>query len=127
MYGGTRHSGLFRSTDLGNNWNCIWPEFDEIINIACNQSGHIFAIVPYISSICTFSTNFGLNWTSFNSGLFNPFVIQIALNSSGYLFAATYGAGIYKTINSTIGIRRSQVKYLMSSHFHRTTQIHLTL
>lgn len=103
MFAGTRHNGLFRSTDFGNNWVCIWSQFDEIRLITLNQNNHIFAIVPYAGVYR--STNMGLNWVVFNAGLFNPFIFQIALNSSGYLFAATYGNGVCKTINSTIGVK----------------------
>jgi photosystem II stability/assembly factor-like uncharacterized protein len=103
MFAGTRHNGLFKSTDFGNTWNCIWPEPEEVADLKYNQIGHLFAVIPYAGVYR--STNQGLNWTSFNSGLFNPFVFSLALNSNGYLYASTYGAGVYKTINSTIGIK----------------------
>ena len=103
MYAGTHNSGLFRSTDYGYSWVCIWSGFEDNHSLVQNQNGDIFAFVTYHGIYR--SLNYGYNWHQYSAGIFNPMLLSLAINSNGYLYAGTIGAGVYKTINSTIGIK----------------------
>lgn len=46
------------------------------------------------------SADKGKNWSLINSGLDHPRIKALALNSKGFLFAGTWGGGVYKSRNS---------------------------
>ena len=48
------------------------------------------------------STNNGDTWNQLNTGLTTNKTYSLAVNSNGYLFAGTYGNGVFRSINSTI-------------------------
>ncbi|MBA4312165.1 MAG: hypothetical protein C0417_06005 [Chlorobiaceae bacterium] len=50
----------------------------------------------------------GTTWTQQNSGMANVSVADLDLNNSGYLFAATHGRGMFKTVN-TVGIKEDNL------------------
>ena len=89
LYTGT-HSGIFLSTDNGNNWRNI--AFDDII---------IFAL--YIKDNYIFESGSGINlyidngntWTEHSSGITNFDISGFIINGD-YIFAASTFHGLYK-------------------------------
>lgn len=55
------------------------------------------------------STNNGDTWTRINTGLTDLFVNTLAIDSSGYLFAGTNTAGVFRSMQSTIITSVSEV------------------
>jgi photosystem II stability/assembly factor-like uncharacterized protein len=61
---------ILKTTDGGNNWNNIFQtssSLEEIVSIASNSSGDLFAISNGTKGIIYQSTNAGVNWTKIDS------------------------------------------------------------
>ncbi|MBI5022209.1 MAG: T9SS type A sorting domain-containing protein [Ignavibacteriales bacterium] len=54
------------------------------------------------------SNDGGTTWTQQNSGMANVSVADLDLNNNGYLFAATHGRGMFKTVNA-VGIKDENI------------------
>ena len=101
LFAGTDTSGVFRSTDNGDSWSALntgLPNendfFSEIRSLAINTNDHIFAATS--AGIFRSSDN-GNKWvrTGFPSDPGN-----IAVNSSGHLFAGTQLDGIFRSTDN---------------------------
>ncbi len=102
IFAGTYGSGVFLSTNNGTSWTQInsgLPNITEIYAIVINSSGSIFAATGYYTNGLYLSTNNGASWSL--TGLSNYNVSALAINSSGYVIAGTYGAGDYITSGPT--------------------------
>ena len=97
IFAGTDGSGVYRSTDNGNNWiqaNNNNLSFSNVYSIAIdNSSGDIFA-GTYGSGVFR-STDNGNNWTQINSGLTNINVLSLLIDSSGYVIAVLLVVGYF--------------------------------
>jgi photosystem II stability/assembly factor-like uncharacterized protein len=94
-------NGTYMSTNLGDNWIVI-PVLDETNLFAVNKYGHMYAYDQYRKSIYR-STNNGLpgTWTDFTSGLPANIIYGISIDRYDYLYAGTYGRGVYRTSVTT--------------------------
>ncbi len=100
IFAGTYGSGVFRSTDNGVSWTQVGLPGTEVYSFAINPVGYVFAGVGYFSSGAFFSTDNGSSWTP--AGLTsNNAVAALAINSSGNVFAGTYGGIYLSTDNGT--------------------------
>lgn len=107
MYCGTGFLGgtLFRSSDGGNTWNIcntgfntIGSLYPRVTNIIVNSQNEVFAGTDFGGVYR--SSDHGSNWIA--TGLNAIFINSMTVNKSGYLFAATEGLGIYRSISSTL-------------------------
>jgi len=101
IFAGTGGGGVFRSIDNGNNW---MPSNNGLANmvifsLAINSSGHIFAGIP--GGVFRSIDN-GDNWILANSGLTNEDVRAFTFDESGHIFAGTNGAGVFRSVRSTL-------------------------
>ncbi|MBM2842038.1 MAG: hypothetical protein HW412_2566 [Bacteroidetes bacterium] len=71
-----------------NFWQQMIGSYD-VRSFARNGNDHIFA--GTVGNGILRSTDNGANWTPVNSGLSDPNVWAIAINSSGHVFAGTSG------------------------------------
>jgi photosystem II stability/assembly factor-like uncharacterized protein len=92
-------SGVFRSTDQGLSWTLMNTDAVEVIALATNENGHLFA-GTYGSGVYR-STDEGDSWRAVNSGLANRNVYVLAVNVDGLALAATYGGGVYCSAQPT--------------------------
>ncbi len=94
--------GIFRSTNNGVSWTAVDSGLTNtyVRALAINSCGHIFAGTD---GGAFRSTNNGDSWTAVYSGLTNTGVRALAINSSGYIFAGTSGAGVFRSVESTVG------------------------
>ncbi|MGH7452726.1 MAG: T9SS type A sorting domain-containing protein, partial [bacterium] len=53
------------------------------------------------------STDNGEHWTPINTGLTYAYVIALAINSKGYLFAGTDGGGVFRSVQPTTAVREN--------------------
>jgi photosystem II stability/assembly factor-like uncharacterized protein len=90
---------LYVSSNGGTNWAIVWNE--PISRLITNKTGHVFG-TGYEGVYR--STNEGQNWTQINSGLFNKNINSLALDSNGFLYAATSGSGVFRSYYTTVGI-----------------------
>jgi hypothetical protein len=51
------------------------------------------------------STNNGTSWTGVNTGLTSTNVLSLAVSSDKYLFAGTFGSGVFRSVRPIVGIK----------------------
>ncbi|HUU28477.1 MAG TPA: hypothetical protein VM123_11755 [archaeon] len=111
LFAGTQ-GGVFLSTNNGTNWTSTGLTNTNVSALA--MSGTNLLAGTYDSGVFL-STNNGKSWTAINMGLTNTHVSALAVspNSSGNLFAATYGGVFLSTNNgkswTTTGMTRAWV------------------
>jgi photosystem II stability/assembly factor-like uncharacterized protein len=107
VFAGTYGAGVFRSTDNGDTWTrVLGTGLLQTWSVSVNSAGDVFAGVlggQFTDLGCWRSTDNGDNWEQLNSGLFNHFVQSLGISTSGFVFAGTF-AGLYRSVQSTIGI-----------------------
>lgn len=85
--------GVFKSTNGGNTWiNTGLSDVSSII-IVPNAPDTVYAGT---ASGVYISTSGGGNWTEMNHGFAYPVVTDLGIDPDDYLYAGTYGAGMYR-------------------------------
>lgn len=94
-----------RSDNYGLTWDIASFFSNSSFGMTVNSLGHIF-VGKY--SYVMRSTNGGANWSSLNGGIDSSSLVLIALACSrdGYLFAGRQGGDLFRSTQSTIGIRK---------------------
>jgi hypothetical protein len=78
---------------------------DAYVNpVAANSDGVIFAGGGEWPTTVFKSTDDGTSWTEMNAGLTTWGVLSLTINSQGYLFAGTYGGGVFRSVQSTTSV-----------------------
>jgi len=87
--------GVFRSTNMGSTWTAInnGLNFPFVDCLFSSSDGNLYAGTTQDIYL---STDFGEFWFSIKTpGLTNSWIQSIVTNSSGDIFAGTFGGGIY--------------------------------
>lgn len=92
LYAGTR-DGVFKSTDGGTSWSNTGLSDVNSLLIDPTAADTIYAGT---NSGVYISTSGGSNWQSMNTGLENTNITCLAIDPGAYLYATTYGTGMYK-------------------------------
>jgi len=93
--------GLFVMYQGANEWTSILPNIN-IKEIMMNDDGTIFLACDNIYGVIVSYDNGGY-FEFFNTGFEDPWIGDMALDSSGYLIASKYESNmLYRTINSTL-------------------------
>jgi photosystem II stability/assembly factor-like uncharacterized protein len=100
LFAGTNDSPdgtVFSSTDNGENWVRVdnFPTGIAINGLAVGLNGEIIATATGYNYLCQKSTDDGTSWQDISYGN-NIGWGKVAFNSSGDLFMASYGAGLWK-------------------------------
>jgi len=95
-------SRAYRSTDNGDHWSIVTDGLQgNIRSIAKNSSGHTFVS----TSVSVFrSTDFGDSWSDVGLNLPALPIPDLAVTSMGFVFAATFGNGVYRTTQPTTSV-----------------------
>lgn len=93
-------SRLYRSTNLGINW-VIADSTANFSNLTCNNLGVLF--VSDWDGIYR-SMDFGSNWEQINTGLLFTDITSLNFDEQGFLYAGTWGAGVFRSTLSTVNI-----------------------
>jgi photosystem II stability/assembly factor-like uncharacterized protein len=112
IFAALAYDGLYRSTNNGDSWSrtgLTTPSNGELVRVslAFNSVGYAFAGRElYSTEFSTYlgvfySTDNGTNWSPFNSGLTNKIIEALTIDGAGYVYAGTYGNGVFRTIKST--------------------------
>jgi len=90
IFAGTFGQGVFRSMDEGESWTVTALTDAEVYDLTINSKGHLFA-ATWGRGILQ-STDNGDSWRpiKINNGLFDNYILAIAINSNDEIFASTY-------------------------------------
>jgi len=113
LYAATNGDGVFRSSNLGNAWvavvtGLLYLYVDAILYDGGGLSvpagmGTLYAATP--GGIFR-STDQGDNWAMDNGGLSSTRINRLAADTSGTVYAASYGGGVYRKMQPTsVGYR----------------------
>lgn len=100
-------TGVYKSTDYGNSWTKLGTFNNNFSDFEFYQN-HIFGAVQ--GGGVYHSSDGGLNWRNKSEGLWNKNIVSLKYNE-GNLYAATYGASIWKrSISDIINIKQIGTK-----------------
>jgi len=92
--------GVFASTNGGNTWTNTG--LSDVSSIVIDPSVPDTVYAGTISGVYV-STSGGGNWTAMNDGLAYPVVTDLGIDPDNYLYAGTYGVGMYSwSINTGV-------------------------
>ena len=105
IFAGTVGSGVFRSSDNGDNWNEINTglTLTFVFALAINSGGEIFA--GGLGGVFRSSDN-GDNWSPINTGLMNTDVFAFVFNTTGEILAGTSGGGVFRSVEPTTSVEQ---------------------
>jgi photosystem II stability/assembly factor-like uncharacterized protein len=95
LYVGTIDSGIYYSTDLGNDWSSSSLNGYTINSINASPNGYIYATA---GQVIFRSTDHGINWIQITNGLPATYFNQVTSSSEDLVFLAT-SEGIYRSID----------------------------
>ena len=90
--------GVFRSVDNGNSWSAInngLPNPGSVLHLSVDSLGLVF--VGSLGQGVFKSVDNGDNWTEINDGLVNPNIITLVTSPDRFLFAGTFGNGVFRS------------------------------
>ena len=87
------NSGVYRSTDYGNNWTCMGLDSFVVYSLAVSGN-NIFA--GTVNSVWL-STNDGENWSQTS---LNTYYVKVLCAYNSKIYAGTFGNGVYYSSNS---------------------------
>ena len=102
---------IYCSTDNGETWNELYNAGNSYItSLAINENYQVFVSIwdyndDMLKGRVFRSNDDGENWVEISNGLPGININSLAINSSGYIFAGTAGASIYRSINPTTSVR----------------------
>lgn len=90
---------LYRSTSGGEGWEMVGTTPHHFSAIVGNRKGELYAASDGYGVFL--SRDRGGSWTPVNDSLHNLHVTSLALDSAGFLYAGTFGSGIFRSLRST--------------------------
>lgn len=95
IYAGTARGGVFRSEDMGEQWIPVGLAGIFINNLAVTPSGEVVAAA---SGTGAFVLRNG-GWDHVYSGKLRNDVLDVAVNAEGYIFLASNGRGVLRSVD----------------------------
>lgn len=95
LYVGTMDSGIYYSSDLGNQWSTSRLNGNTITSISSAQNGYIFATTY---QLIFRSTDQGTNWVQITNGLLSVNLSQVKCSFQNSVFLATW-EGLFRSID----------------------------
>ncbi len=94
LYAATQSSGIYKSTDYGENWQQVLSDNENFHSLIIDKKGDIFAGSWSNGVYC--STNGGSSWNNISNGLPNDRIQELASDSDDNIYATTFSNGLYK-------------------------------
>ncbi len=116
IYLGTRRLGIYRTRDLGDNWEYIrhgWIRY-----VTTKPGGYIMAGAEQEGLIM--STDYGDSWQIINSGLpgslpYTSFINSVYFDKDGYAYCSVHNYGIYRSA-TPVSVEREEENSQLSSY-----------
>jgi photosystem II stability/assembly factor-like uncharacterized protein len=108
IFAGTNGAGVFYSGDDGETWSHRGLNDKIIYALAVNSAGYVFAggcDADTLAGRAYRSVNNGVTWKDISSGLKSGMISSFAVSPDHYLFAGTYGRGVFKSSAPTDSLR----------------------
>lgn len=97
--------GLYRSRDQGASWQQVLADSANVLEILTIKPGII--LLKTFGNGVMLSRDGGDRWEAVNEGLTNPQLHALCMDRAGYLYAGSYGSGIFRTDASFIPCTRT--------------------
>ncbi len=94
LYAATQSSGIYKSTDYGENWQQVLSDNENFHSLLIDKKGDIFAGSWSNGVYC--STNGGSSWNNISNGLPTDRIQELASDSDDNIYATTFSNGLYK-------------------------------
>ncbi len=94
------YKGIYRTTDTGTNWspsNTGYSINDGPSSLTSDNNGNIY-LSTYYGGLYR-STDDGNSWSLINGDIADNYILDVAVNSSGNIFAVTF-TDLYKSVNN---------------------------
>ncbi len=95
LFVGTIDSGIYYSTNLGNEWSASRLSGNSINSISSSPNGYVYNTT---GQLVFRSTDQGLNWIQITNGLPAAYLNQVTCSSQDLVFLAT-SEGLFRTID----------------------------
>jgi photosystem II stability/assembly factor-like uncharacterized protein len=98
IYATTADNGTFRTSDYGDSWEQVGPIISNVMDVAIDDVGNIFA-GTYYTVYC--STNGGFSWELKSNGIDNDIITVITATKNGDIWGGStnYNGGLYHSTN----------------------------
>jgi photosystem II stability/assembly factor-like uncharacterized protein len=97
--------GLYRSRDQGASWQQVLADSANILEILTINPGTLL-LKTYGHGVLI-GRDGGDRWEAINDGLTNPQLHALCIDRAGFLYAGSYGSGIFRTDASVIPCTRT--------------------
>lgn len=97
--------GLYRSRDEGASWQQVLADSANVLEILTIKPGCI--LLKTFGNGVILSRDGGDHWEAINDGLANPQLHALCIDRAGYLYAGSYGSGVFRTDASIISCTRT--------------------
>ena len=98
MSSGSNNSGVYRSTNDGDSWTNIGLATYAVTSLTINGNDILATVIDVGPNTGVFrTTTGGGSWDQINSGLPVDECMGLAIDSFGYAYVGTLGAGVYKS------------------------------
>ncbi len=112
LWAGMLGSGLSLSTDEGQSWTQSGLSAAPVLKVTFNGNNHIFAGTD--SGVYR-STDDGATWARLRGSRPDCQVDAMAVDSLGFLYVGTPGAGLFRSVQTTLGVAGNSVRGVPSS------------
>ena len=105
LYAGTWGAGLFFSSDYGDTWNKAGLAGLDVQCLFVSPDGAVYCGTQTQGAFVRHQAD--TSFTPLNSGLASQGVLSFAMDRSGYLYAGSYDAGVFRSASPITGINRT--------------------
>jgi len=120
LFAGLDDGGIFRSTDDGASWapcNVGLPiTGTHVFSLVSNRAGHL--LVGTNEGVYR-STNSGDSWEDLNAGPPIRLTTAVVVDSEGYAYAGTGGAGVWRSVAPTVVTVRDEQPSILAAELYR--------